>query len=101
MKSIVFNEGIEIIHEAAFAGCSELKEVTLPASVKQISIYAFVYCDHLQKIKFEGNAPEYYIADDSLDSIYGDKLPNCTVYYHEGAEGFTSPEWNGYPTEIW
>jgi hypothetical protein len=27
--------------------------------------------------------------------------PNYTVYYHEGAEGFTSPEWEGFTTELW
>ena len=30
-----------------------------------------------------------------------DKNPEFTIYYRKNAQGFTSPEWNGYPTEIW
>ena len=45
-------------------------------------------------IKFEGNAPNDYVS--GLQD-----MPEYTVYYHEGAEGFTSPDWSGYLTKIW
>ena len=51
----------------------------------------------LKRMKFEGNAPQNFEITDTSIEIQGD----FTVYYHEGAEGFTSPKWYGYPTELW
>jgi hypothetical protein len=55
----------------------------------------------LEKIKFEGNAPATFEYSDSIMGVWEPYYVYFTVYYHEGAEGFTSPEWYGYSTEIW
>jgi len=71
-------------------------DVVVPQTVTTITDIVFDGCESLQKVYFEGNAPEHY--------IYGYTMPfhvYYTVYHHENATGFTTPKWNGYPTEIW
>jgi hypothetical protein len=70
--------------------------------VKDIKEMAFSSCTALEKVMFEGDAPASYI---EISAITGERdepwYVSYTVYYHKDAQGFTSPEWNGYPTEIW
>ena len=68
--------------------------------MKDITEHAFSGCDTLEKVKFEGNAPEAYVYPLEI-MPFGPNDVHYTIYYHRGAQGFTSPEWNGYPTEIW
>ena len=95
--SIFLNEGLVTVEYWAFAYNSHLTEITIPSTVQNIDEWAFLGCDGLEKLKFEGNAPKNFSVENVNDLLDF----NFTVYYHEGAEGFTSPEWNGYPTEIW
>jgi len=92
LESVTLNDSIEVIGSNAF-GCSKITEIVIPASVR-IMDNAFSACKDLRKIFFEGDAPE------ELFPLSPNPI-SCTIYYHEGAEGFTSPECNGYPTEIW
>ena len=96
LESVTLNNGIEYIDNSVFGGCPKLKELTIPGSVDRMNEFALYKCGGLEKVYFEGNAPENFI--ESFRRM--EDLP-FTVYYHEGAEGFTSPEWNGYKTEIW
>ncbi|MBO5778912.1 MAG: leucine-rich repeat domain-containing protein, partial [Clostridia bacterium] len=91
LKKVTLNEGLTTIRLEAF-GNTGLTEIVIPKSVKSLWHSAFEGATALQKIYFEGNAPEWFMTEE--------KAP-FTVYYHEGAEGFASPEWNGYKTEIW
>jgi hypothetical protein len=97
LESITLNEGLTTIGGSAFSGKSKLTEIVVPASVTEIDETAFNGCDTLQAVKFEGNAPGSY--QYGYPELIEDA--NYTVYYHEGATGFTSPEWCGYPTEMW
>ena len=49
MQTVIFEEGsqLETIDKLAFADCSSLKEITIPASVKTIGSYAFQNCKEL------------------------------------------------------
>lgn len=94
LESIVLNEGLITIDTYAFGGTSKLKEIVIPKTVVNMKDHAFYSCETLETVKFEGNAPADYIS--GLPD-----MPNYTVYYHGGAEGFTSPEWCGYPTKLW
>ena len=94
LESIVLNEGLITIDTYAFGGTSKLKEIIIPKTVVNMNEDAFYSCETMERVKFEGNAPADYVS--GLP-----QMPNYTVYYHEGAEGFTSPEWCGYPTELW
>ncbi len=86
------NSRLETIFPSAFAE-SDLREITVPASVKSVTESSFDYCPMLQFVYFEGDAP----AD------FGTKAYGVTffIFYHQDAKGFTSPEWNGHKTEIW
>ncbi len=94
LERVVLNQGLTEIEHYAFGGDSKLTEVVIPSGVTAMNDSAFISCDTLKKVKFEGDAPENYVS--GLPN-----MPAYTVYYHEGAQGFTSPEWCGYATEIW
>ena len=60
---------------------------------------AFYYCNALEKVMFEGDAPDY---EAKVKPTYtAGATQNYIVCYHADAKGFTSPEWCGYETEIW
>ncbi len=94
LEKIILNDGLQRIGTFAFCG-TNLQEIVIPASVTDIVDYTFARCETLKHVYFEGNAPEDYM------KIFGPADLSYTVHYHEGATGFTSPEWNGHPTEIW
>jgi len=98
LESVVLNEGVETISPSAFASNTRLIEFVVPASVKDIHELVFDKCTALEAVRFEGNAPDKYIYEGSSYKAEG---VNYTIYYHSAAQGFTSPVWNGYKTEIW
>lgn len=101
LKSVLLADGISSIEAGVFWRCTDLQEIVIPASIEKIASNAFAFCDQLISIQFEGNAPDGLRLSDLTDDVYVSYHPAFTVYYREGAEGFTSPEWNGYPAEIW
>ena len=93
LESVVLNEGLFSIDTYAFSN-TKLMEIVIPKSVINLKNDAFLYCSNLQKVKFEGDAPNEYRSEFVDSSQY-------VIYYHKDSKGFTSPQWNGYPTEIW
>ena len=74
-----------------FAGCGLMKTLTIPASIESMGYCAFQDCKSLQEVYFLGDAPA-----DLVGAFMG--CPDVTIYYREGTAGWTTPEWNGYPT---
>ena len=100
LESITLNEGLIVISDGALGGQSKLTEIIIPKSVTKMTEGAFWNCSTLKAVKFEGNAPEDYRSD----LVYAGETEqdfSYTICYHPEASGFTSPEWCGYPTEIW
>lgn len=94
LEKVILNDGLQWIGFRSFSGTC-LKEIVIPASVSYITEDTFSKCEKLNHVYFEGNAPkESLYRDSDVDILY-------TVHYHEGASGFTSPEWCGHPTELW
>lgn len=94
LQSVKLEGEIKTINEGAFSSTA-LKEITLPASLESINDSAFYGCRNLESVYFEGDAPSLYKTENSgFHSGY-------TIYYHEGANGFSSPEWEGYPAKTW
>lgn len=90
LKSVELPVSLTDIYESAFDGCTALTEITIPSSVTNIEDNAFANTSSLVKAVFNGNAPE------SIgNTIFGENS-NVTVNFYTGAEGFASPEWNGY-----
>jgi hypothetical protein len=94
LETVTLRDGVEVLPTNIFLG-SQLKELTIPASVTKIMTGALGGCEQLVRVKFEGNAPVMQ------DVGVGTVTPGYTVCHHEGAEGFTAPEWDGFAKEIW
>ena len=83
--------GANSIGSYGFSGCSALVSIIIPSSTNQIGDYAFAYCGALSTIMFNGDAPsvgDYWTYECD---------PDLTVYYHQGATGFSAPSWNVNP----
>lgn len=94
--------GVTSIGAETFKGCSALTKVTIPASVTFIGneyflegslAGAFEDCTSLQSAIFLGDAPTYF-----SENTFTNTAPDFTIYYLSSSTGFTSPNWNGYPT---
>jgi len=82
------------IGQYAFRSCGALVEIAIPPSVTNIDSSAFLDCVNLASALFLGDAP-------TLGSgVFTNAAAGFTVYYLDGAAGFTMPTWNGYPTAI-
>ncbi len=122
---VIFNEGLEFIGNMAyrntimeemekgtastvqyscgtFWGCSNITEVYFPSTIKYIGGGIFDYCKSLKSIYFYGDMPRI---DSSGYFDFGDKnaylgiyTGGATIYYPDGALGWTTPEWNNYKT---
>lgn len=97
LETVVLNEGLVSIGDWAFQGANKLTELIIPKTVENVTELAFTFCSNLEKLKFDGNAPSTFISEDGV----GASNVSYVVCYHVGANGFTSPTWNGYQTEIW
>jgi fibronectin type 3 domain-containing protein len=80
------------ISEWAFYSCNKLTTITIPISVTSIGRFAFSYCTSMVEMRFMGNAPSCH-----PDWIQN-HIPDLTIYYYDGATGFTTPTWYGVNT---
>lgn len=100
------NSHLKTIGCKAFAR-SGLKEIVIPESVISINERAFIICDDLKKVYFEGDAPQD-INEDKY--VFAACDPDLVIYFYEGKTGYTTPTWLGYKcvmigtgieTDIW
>jgi len=101
LETVVLNEGLVKIGPRAFVNNPKLKEIVIPKTVEFVTEMDFNMCSGLEKIMFEGDAPATFEFSDEISGVWEPYNVNFTIYYHEGAEGFTSPKWYGYPTQVW
>ena len=88
-------EVIAIGHDA-FAGCKNLSTVYFPKALRLICSGSFAGCTSLKSLYFTGNAPNM-----EMETEFQDGCDDLTIYYVAGTDGWTSPTWNDYRTEIW
>ncbi len=107
LESVDLGNGLVEIEESAFSGAAKLTEIIIPKTVTTVLDESFSYCSSLKAVKFEGDAPQEFryilegTTSDGEPAFLTAQDVHFTVYYHEGAKGFTPPEWNGYPTALW
>lgn len=91
IESAEINGQIEEISYMMFYGCKNLRYIWLSESVKRIGEAAFIRCDNLMDVYFEGDVPTE-IGADAFCSI----TENLTLHYN-GFNGYkwTTPEWLG------
>lgn len=95
LRAVTFPEGLTMIGNDAFALCESLMRLTFPKSVRSIGNAAFSDCEELTIVTFEGNAPTTI-----GDEMFAGAAIGLKIYFYKGAQGFTSPEWQGYPCEV-
>lgn len=104
MTSVTIPDSVSTIELCAFEGCTGLKQVVIPAGVCEICESAFYNCTNLKAVYFKGDAPMVgllaFYAEDK-ETLKLEVIPGLTLYYIEGKEGWSSPTWNGYPTQTW
>ena len=59
LSEIVLGNGVTVVSGLAFEGCGSLEEITLPASLKQISWSCLKDCPNLKKIIYKGTAAQW------------------------------------------
>ena len=101
LESVILNEGLVTIDFKAFCANPKLKGIVIPKTVTTVTDIVFTQCSRLEKVMFEGDAPSTFKYSDSVSGVWEPYDVHFTVYYHENAQGFTSPEWYGYPTANW
>lgn len=52
VESIILPEGLTVIKQGAFAGCTGLTEITIPSTVTEINTRAFSSCSNLKSVTF-------------------------------------------------
>ena len=68
LKSVEFEDGIEILPDCAFANCTQLTSFTIPSTVKTIDMSVFSGCTGLKSIIIPG----------SVTTIGSNAFGNCT-----------------------
>lgn len=101
LETVILNEGLVKIGHKAFVNNPRLKEIVIPKTVEFVTEMDFNMCSGLEKIMFEGDAPATFEYSDEISGVWEPYDVHFTIYYHEGAKGFTSPEWYGYSTQVW
>ena len=74
----------------AFSDCRKLQRVVTDF-VTEIDDYAFNNCPKLREVYFWDAAPT--ISDEAFSGCSAD----LTFYYYQSSQGWSTPEWNGYP----
>ena len=84
------------IGKYAFYNCTGLKSVTVSGDTAAIGEAAFDRCSSLTAVTFLGDAPgSVSAASETSPSFMKDLV---TIYWQDGASGWTAPLWNGYRT---
>jgi hypothetical protein len=92
LKAIAIPEGVKSIDELAFISCGNLSTVTISSTVKSIGRSAFNNCNSLRSAVFLGDAPTMG------EGVFSYAAETFKIIYNDGAAGFTSPLWMGYPS---
>lgn len=95
MKSVKIPDGVTSLGMYAFWNWKNLTSVTIPAAVGSIGMRAFFNCENLNCAVFLGDVPDSF-----GENVFGGVSPGFTVYYFEGAKGFSEPVWKGYKTQM-
>ncbi|MBQ3590489.1 MAG: leucine-rich repeat protein, partial [Clostridia bacterium] len=94
LEEVTLNSDLLALEDMAFAG-STIHSVEIPASVIFMGDEVFNNCENLTSATFNGPVPVNGIGERNFNNTAED----FTIYYLEGQDGWSTPEWNGYPAE--
>ncbi len=87
LTSLTIGNHVTSIGDSAFFQCPVQGSVTIPSSVTSIGSNTFSQASALTSAVFVGNAPTMGA------SVFFQTAGGFTVYYFDGAAGFSSPSW--------
>ena len=76
-EEIIFNEGVEVIGEHAFEQCNNVKEITLPSTLKEVKERAFSLSSSIEKVTLKGSVTlgtSAFANCLNLRELYADKI---------------------------
>ena len=86
--------GISIIEEMAFVGCSAIKSVEIPNSIMEIRDGAFSGCTSLEKITIEASTPP------TIGNGVFNNTNQCPIYVPEESVADYKTAWSSYSYRI-
>ena len=92
ITEIVIENGLEVIDEWAFEGCTSLARVTIPPSVKEIDFNAFTECKELTEVIFSEGLEE--LDDTAFRSCYQLKELHFPASL-KSVDTYIAAYWNG------
>jgi hypothetical protein len=92
LKRVSIPASVTQIDSGAFFGCQGLTAMTIPERVAMIGDSTFENCSGLASVEFLGDAPMLG------QTVFSGTASGFEVRYHNGKNGFASPDWNGYPS---
>ena len=66
ISTVTFGTGITEIAPSMFAGCKQIKEISIPANIVSIGDNAFHYCEKLEKFKIEDSEDVLTLGEDTV-----------------------------------
>lgn len=84
LGSVTFGNSVATIGDSAFYGCDKLHSLVLPKTLTSVGDSAF-WGVSFSTLTFKGDAP--------IVKEFAFSWSRPTVYYYDGAAGFTSPTW--------
>jgi hypothetical protein len=104
LSSVTFGNHVAVINFAAFGECTGLTSLTLPKTLIDIEAAVFYHCPGIISIVFTGNAPavESFAVTYERENFWTDPetqglTATVTIFYRDGASGYTTPTWGGAP----
>ena len=91
--------GVKELGETAFANCTALTKVFLPASVEKIGYLAFGLCSALQSITIDAYNPPT-LGDDIFFGLNADQIPNIYVPAISVNDYKRDAKWSTYAAKI-
>ena len=95
IESIIIEEGITEIGWYAFKNCSNLKNITLPLSLKKISDEAFAGCTNLTNVYYNGSLDEWFQIEFEFNSNSYERFQSSNPMYY-AKNIYTKNEYNQY-----
>ncbi len=59
ISEVKIEDGITMLQDSTFYGCSGVKKITCPATLNKVGQYTFLRCENLEKIIFAGTVSEW------------------------------------------
>lgn len=83
ITALTIGSSVEEIGYSAFYGCSVLKDVIMPVSVKKVTSYAFYKCSSLEKVFYCGNEEEW---GNIKIGRNGNDISSAEIYFYSEAK---------------